>query len=118
MALLRRAPELEQSAQHAQRPRVIHMLRGGLRAGVPTAAGWLCLAELCRKDGNPQEALSAARQARPRARRCLHSCKHAEDACPLLHLEDMHMRSASDAVHPIRTRLARRASNGLECITS
>lgn len=62
MALLRRAPELEQSVQQQQRPRIIHMLRNALYRGVPTAAGWLCLAELCRKEGLAAEALSAARQ--------------------------------------------------------
>eukprot|EP00892_Ulva_mutabilis_P012850 jgi/Ulvmu1/9938/UM058_0021.1 len=62
MALLRRAPELQQSAQQLQRPRIIRMLRSALARGVPTAAGWLCLSELYRKEGSPKEALSASRQ--------------------------------------------------------
>jgi cytochrome c-type biogenesis protein CcmH/NrfG len=61
MALHRRAAELEQSAPQLQRPRIIRVLRQGLRRGVPTAAGWLCLAGLYRKDRNPSEALWAAR---------------------------------------------------------
>lgn len=64
MALQRRASELEQSAPQLQRPRVVTALRAPLIRGVPTAAGWLCLAGLYRKDGNPSEALWAARMVR------------------------------------------------------
>lgn len=61
MALQRRAAELEQATPQLQRPRVIVALREPLARGAPTAAGWLCLAGLYRKDGNHSEALWAAR---------------------------------------------------------
>jgi hypothetical protein len=61
MALNRRSAELEPSADQLQRPRVIRSLCAALPRGVPTAAGWLCLARLQRKSGNPKEAYAAAK---------------------------------------------------------
>lgn len=62
MALNRRAGDLEPSADQLQRPRVINALAAALPRGVPTAAGWLCLAQLHRRSGNAAEAWAAARE--------------------------------------------------------
>lgn len=61
MALQRRAAELEASGGQLQRPRTIRALRAALRHPVPTAAGWLCLAQLHLTEGNAAEALDAAK---------------------------------------------------------
>lgn len=62
MALIRHAAELEQNAAQLQRPRIIGALRSALNRSVPTAAGWLCLAQLYLKDNNPREAFAAAKR--------------------------------------------------------
>ena len=62
MALLRRSPDLESAGAGAQATRILPALRASLERGVPTAAGWLCLAQLSLKVDDAAGALAAAQR--------------------------------------------------------
>ena len=52
---------LEGHTKQKQRGRIVTTLEHALAKGVPTAAGWLTLAEMYLKDGQAAAALKAAR---------------------------------------------------------
>lgn len=61
LALARREVMLEGHTKQKQRGRIVATLEHALEKGVPTAAGWLMLAEMYLKDGQAAAALKAAK---------------------------------------------------------